>query len=89
MPVETYIGGTMSDEQRREPERRSRAFLKWIVFRRRPVTASVELNRHQRDPVRPGITSTLHLSSVNRLLDGHQSLLMGSLTQLGQPLLLQ
>ena len=31
------------DEQRREPERRSRADLKWTISRRRPVTASVRL----------------------------------------------
>ena len=28
-------------EQRREPERRSQADLKWTIFRRRPVTADV------------------------------------------------
>ena len=31
----------IADEQCREPERRSRAVLKWTIFRRRPVTANV------------------------------------------------
>ncbi len=29
------------DEPCREPERRSRAVLKWKIYRRRPVTAAV------------------------------------------------
>ena len=35
------VGTADDDEQCREPERRSRAFLKWTIFRRRPVTAAV------------------------------------------------
>ena len=34
-------------EQCREPERRSRADLKWKIFRRRPVTANVRQFYHQ------------------------------------------
>ena len=38
---DTSLTGQTGDEQCREPERRSRADLKWTIFRRRPVTADV------------------------------------------------
>jgi hypothetical protein len=43
----------MVGEPSREPERRSRAFLNWRIFRRRPVTADVLLDMNPYESTNP------------------------------------
>ena len=52
--LDRVVGTADADDQCREPEGRSRADLKWTIFRRRPVTAGVRQinNPGARCPIR-------------------------------------